>query len=167
VSDDISVSARKVLGAFRITVVAKVGEPLLEKLVRNYAVLRYIFEAIPAADSWHPVFVRYIKQLGDQIQGLGVDPGLIPPTLDDPGIPGHPHEEDRECVTGKVSEVIFDCFGDFEGFVLATCGKCHRFKSTEKGIKELVLKACKERLLITVCVSRERHGKICEIIVHC
>jgi murein tripeptide amidase MpaA len=164
---DFSVSARKVLGAFRVTVVAKVGEPLLEKLIRNYAVLRYIFEAIPAADSWHPVFVRHIKQLGDQIQGLGIDPGLIPATPDDPGVPGRPVEEDRDCFTGKVSEVIFDCFGDLEGFVLATCEKFHRFKTTEKGIKDLVLLACKERLLITVCVGRECRGKIREIIVRC
>jgi hypothetical protein len=164
---DFSVSARKVLGAFRVTVVAKVGDPLLEKLVRNYAVLRYIFEAIPAADSWHPVFVRYIKQLGDQIHGLGVDPGLIPPSPDDPGIPGRPHGVDHDCFTGKVSEVTFDCFGDFEGFVLDTCGKSHRFKTKEKGIKDLVLMACKDRLLITVCVSRECHGKIRGIIVRC
>jgi hypothetical protein len=31
----------------------------------------------------------------------------------------------------------------------------------------LVLRACKERLLITVCVSKECEGKILEIIVHC
>jgi murein tripeptide amidase MpaA len=162
---DFSFSARKVLGAFRVRVVVKVGEPLLGKLVRNYAVLRYVFGAIPASDSWYPVFVRYIKQLGDQIQGLGVDPGLIPATPDDPGIPGRPYDRDRDCFTGKVSEVIFNCFGDFEGFVLATCEKCHRFKTTEKGIKDLVLVACKERLLITVCVRGECHGQIREIIV--
>lgn len=164
---DFSISTRKVLGAFRVTVVVKIGEPMLEKLVRNYSVLRYIFEAIPAADSWHPVFVRYLKQLGSQIQGLGVDPGLIPASPDDPGIPGRPHKGDRDCFTGKVCEVIFDCFGDFEGFVLATCERSHLFRTTEKGIKDLVLMACKERLLITVCVSRECDGKICEIMVRC
>jgi hypothetical protein len=156
-----------VLGAFRVSVAVKVSEPLLAKLVRNYAVLRYIFEAIPSANSWHPVFVRYIKQLGDQIQGLGVDPGLIPAMPDDPGIPRRPHDGDGDCFTGKVSEVVFNCFGDFEGFVLETCGECHRFRNAEKGIKDLVLLAGKERLLITVCVSWERHGKIREIIVRC
>jgi murein tripeptide amidase MpaA len=164
---DITLSARKVLGAFRVTVAVKLGEPLLQKLVRNLAVLRYILRAIPAADSWHPVFVRYIAQLGDQIKGLGVDPGLIPPSADDPGIPGRPHEREYDCYTGKVSEIIFNCFGDFEGFVLETCGECQRFKTTEKGIKDLLLRACKERLLVTVCVTRECDAKIREITVRC
>ncbi|TAM81104.1 MAG: hypothetical protein EPN47_14615 [Acidobacteria bacterium] len=162
-----SFSERKVLGAFRVTVVVKAGTALLEKAVRNLAVLRYILQAIPPADSWHRVFVRYIAQLGDQIKGLGIDPGLIPPSLDDPGIPGRTPGEERECFTGKVSEVIFNCFGDFEGFVLETCGESHRFKSTEKGIKEIVLRACKERLLITVCVAIKHDGTIQGIIVRC
>lgn len=164
---DITFSERKVLGAFRVTVVVKAGMTLLEKAVRNLAVLRYIIQAIPPADSWHPVFVRYISQLGDQVKGLGIDPGLVPPSLDDPGIPGRPHEGDQDCYTGKVSEVIFNCFGDFEGFVLKTCGGSHRFKSTEKGIKEIVLRACKERLLITVCVASKRGRTIHEIVVRC
>jgi hypothetical protein len=67
---DVSLSARKVLGAFRVTVVVKIGGPLLRKLVRNFAVLRYILQAIPAADTWHPVFVRYLAQFGDQINPI-------------------------------------------------------------------------------------------------
>jgi murein tripeptide amidase MpaA len=164
---DFSLSTRKVLGAFRLTVAAKIGQPLLEKAVRNLAVLRYIQQAIPAADSWYPVFARYIAQLGEQIKGLGVDPGLVPPSLDDPGIPGPPPEKKGECFTGRVCEVFFNCFGDFEGFVLESCNERRRFKSAEQGIRELILHACKEHLLITVCMSRERHGKIAEIIVRC
>ena len=34
------------------------------------------------------MFVRYLDQLGDQIAGLGLDPGQIPATPDDPGLPG-------------------------------------------------------------------------------
>ncbi len=164
---EVNFSARKVLGAFRLRVAVKLGDPLLSKLVRNLAVLRYIFQAIPQADSWHPVFVRYIGQLADQIKDLGVDPGLIPPSADDPGIPGRPGGVDqRDCVTGKVIEVLFDCFGHFEGFVLETCDcKRHNFRSREKGIRKLVVRACKESLLITVCVSKECNGKIGEIIL--
>lgn len=162
---DVNFSARKVLGAFRLRVVVKIGEPLIGKLVRNLAVLRYIFEAIPVSDSWHPVFVRYIKQLGDQVRDLGVDPDLVPASPDDPGIPGRPVEE-RDCVTGKVVEVIYDCFGDFDGFVLETCDcKRHRFDTRKKGIGEVVLRACTEGHLISVCVSRKCNGKISEIIV--
>jgi hypothetical protein len=52
-----------------MSTVVSSGEPLLSKLVRNLAVLRYIFQAIPVTDSWHPVFERYIGQLGDQVKG--------------------------------------------------------------------------------------------------
>jgi murein tripeptide amidase MpaA len=169
VRKDYIFSERKVLGAFRVAVLVKVGEPLLAKLVRNLAALRYIFEAIPPADPWHPVFVRYIDQLSDQVKGLGVDPNLVPASADDPGVPGVPGRPDgkRECITGKVSKVLFDCFGDFEGFVLETCPECrtHHFKSREKGIKDVVLMALRKRLLISVCVSKECDGKILEIIV--
>jgi murein tripeptide amidase MpaA len=162
---DFDFSTRKVLGAFRVTVAVKIGDPLLHKAVRNLAVLRYILDAIPATDSWHPVFVRYIGQLSDQVSGLGVDPTQIGPSPDDPSVPGRPPDGKLDCHTGKVSEVIFDCFGDFEGFTLDTCGECLPFRTKEKGIGELVLRACKERLLISVCVTGGRSKEIREIIV--
>ena len=64
-----SLSRRKVLGAFRMTTVVSRGDPLLSRLVRNLAALRYIFQAIPVTDSWHPVFSRYIAQLAEQVEG--------------------------------------------------------------------------------------------------
>jgi hypothetical protein len=157
---EVSVSERKVLGAFRMTVAVQTGERLLPKAVRNIAVLKYIHQAIPAGDSWRPVFERYIAQLGDKVKGLGVDPGLIPPSADDPGLPA----PTKHCVTGKVCEVIFDCFGSLEGFVLETCEGRHRFRSSEPAIADLVLRACKDRLLISVCADRAG-GRIQEIVV--
>jgi hypothetical protein len=111
------------------------------------------------------VFERYIRQLGDQVTGLGVDPTQVPASADDPGLPGGGQGKDVVCYTGKVSEVIFNCFGNFEGFVLESCDDCHRFRSSEAAIGELVLRACKERLSISVCVKKGREGRICEIIV--
>ena len=162
-SREYSLSQRKVLGAFRLTTVVNAGVPLLSRLVRNLAVLKYISQAIPTTDSWKLVFDRYIKQLGNQIQGLGVDPETIPPSADDPGVPGH--HRDLHCYSGKVHEVIFDCFGDFEGFVLENCGEKHRFKSGEKAIADLVLTACQDRLWLKVCVHPGPEQRICEIVV--
>jgi len=162
---DYILSARKVLGAFRVRILVEQGDPLLRIQIRNLAVLRYIFEAIPKTDSWRPVFERYIDQLADKVKGLGVDPGLIPPSADDPGIPGKQSGESRHCFTGKVQEVIFDCFGDFVGFVLDTCQGCHHFHSREKRIGDLILQASKDRLLITVCIEEHCFDKIREIIV--
>jgi hypothetical protein len=163
--NDYNLSARRVLGAFRMTVVVKIGDPLIEKVVRNLAVLRFIQQAIPAADSWSAVFVRYIGQFSDKLSGLGIDPVLIGPSQDDPGIPGRPHKHNEECFTGKVLEVIFDCFGDFIGFVLCTCETSHHFRTTKKGIGELVLRACKDQLLISVFVHDGGKERIREVIV--
>lgn len=149
----VNFSRRRVLGGFQVNVSVKSGEPLLRKLVRNLAVLRYIFQAIPVADSWHPVFERYLSQLGDQIAGLGVDPSLIPASPDDPGLPGDRQLEKRRRITGKVREVIFDCFGDFKGFVLESCSDDHYIRSDEKGVAEIVLRACHKRCTVTVCLG--------------
>jgi murein tripeptide amidase MpaA len=162
---DYNLSQRKVLGAFRMTTVVRSGEPLLRKLVRNLAVLRFILQAIPPKDSWHLIFERYIGQLSDKVKGLGVDPTLIPPSADDPGIPGCRHKGSLDCYTGKVCEVIFNCFGNFEGFVLESCGDVYQFKSTEPAISELVLRACKERLCISVCIYEGNKSQIREIII--
>lgn len=162
---DYILSARKVLGAFRVRILVEQGDPLLRIQIRNLAVLRYIFEAIPKTDSWRPVFERYIDHLADKVKGLGVDPGMIPPSADDPGIPGKQSGENRHCLTGKVQEVIFDCFGDFAGFVLDTCEGCHHFHSREKRIGDLILQASRDRLLISVCIEEHCLDKIREIIV--
>jgi len=159
-------SQRKVLGAFRMTTVVGSGRALLAKLVRHLAVLRYIFQAIPPGDSWRPVFERYIHQLGQQVSGLGVDPAQVPASADDPGIPGESvGGAELECYTGKVKEVVFNCFGNFEGFVLESCcDEVHRFHSSEAAIGELALRACRERLWIVVCVKKGER-RICEITV--
>jgi Zinc carboxypeptidase len=160
----VNFSRRRVLGTFRVNVAVKLGESLLRKLVRNLAVLRYVFQAIPVTDSWHPVFARYLSQLGDQIGGLGVDPSLIPASPDDPGLPGEPYLGKPEHITGKVREVIFDCFGDFKGFVLESCSDRHYIASSEKGVGEIVLRACRERCTVTVWLGE--HG-LHDIIIRC
>jgi murein tripeptide amidase MpaA len=148
----VNVSARRVLGAFRVGVAVRAGDPLLARLVRHLAVLRYIFQAIPSADLWHPVFERYIRQLGEQVAGLGVDPSQVPASPDDPGLPGHRPPGKEACVSGKVCEVLFDCFGEFEGFMLESCCERHHFRSREPGVERLVLRALRERLTIEVCL---------------
>jgi murein tripeptide amidase MpaA len=160
----VNLSRRHVLGAFQVRVVIGSGEPLLRKLVRNLAALRYIFQAVPVTDPWHPVFVRYLYQLGDQIDGLGVDPALVPASPDDPGLPSDSGSVRPEQLTGKVREVIFDCFGDFIGFVLESCSEHHHVSSHEKGVAEVVLRACREGCTVTVCLGE--HG-LHKIILRC
>lgn len=159
-----SISKRKVLGAFRLTIPVKMGTGLLRREIRNLAVLRYIALSIPVNDRWYPIFVKYIGQIADKVKGLGVDPTLIKPSADDPGIPGDAGNKKEQCFTGKICEVIYNCFGDFEGLALDSCcsGKRH-FTCSEKGIEEISLRACKERLPITICIDG---NKICKMIIH-
>lgn len=160
----INFSRRQVLGGFQVNVVVKSGESLQRKLVRNLAVLRFIFQSIPTSDNWHPVFERYLSQLGDQITGLGIDASLIPASLDDPGLPGDAYGAPPQKLTGKVREVIFDCFGDFKGFELESCCGTHYIISKEAGVAEIALRACHERCTVSVYLGE---CGLKEIIIHC
>jgi hypothetical protein len=51
---------------------------------------------------------------------------------------------------GKVAEIQFDCHGGFEGFVLDGCCERRYMEARERGVGELVMRACRENL--TVCV---------------
>jgi murein tripeptide amidase MpaA len=158
-----SLSQRRVLGAFSLRIDIKSGPGLLAKAIRNLAALKYIALGIPANDVWLLVFQRYIEQLGNKVKGLGVDPGQILPSPDDPGISTGGGDGKETCYTGKVSEVLYDCFGDPEGFVLdSCCGRHHRIDCREKGIGELIFRVCKDRLLVTVCLNE---GIVCRVVV--
>jgi hypothetical protein len=149
----ITLSHRSVLGGFQVHVAVRSGEPLTRKLVRNLAALRYTFQAIPTSDNWHPVFKRYISQLAAQITGLGIDASQIPASLDDPGLPGETKEDSQKEIIGKIREVFFDCFGDFEGFEIETCCDSHYVSSKEPKVAEIVLQACRERCTVKVVFS--------------
>jgi murein tripeptide amidase MpaA len=153
-SKTITLSNRSVLGGFQVHVAVRSGEPLQRKLVRNLAALRYTFQAIPTSDNWHPVFKRYISQLAAQITGLGIDASQIPASLDDPGLPGETKQDSLKEIVGKIREVFFDCFGDFEGFEIETCCDSHYVSSKESKVAEIVLQACRERCTVKVVVGK-------------
>lgn len=78
---------------------------------------------------------------------------ILPPPAGRPPLPG---VEARE-FTGKVQGVIYDRFGDFEGFFLLTeHGHEHRFHSRESEVEELIRKAWVERYVITV-IAHHHH----------
>jgi hypothetical protein len=70
-------------------------------------------------------------------------PSTSPPTL-----------ETGEAFTGKVVGIVYDRFGDFEGFFLLTeHGQERQFRSREHEVEELVRAAWLERILISVIVE--------------
>ena len=163
-----NLSRRKVLGAFRMSVLVKEGPPLLKRAVRNLAVLKYIRAAIPAGDSWRPVFDRYVFQLGGQVDALGADPNSVGPSADDPGTnDGGTSSGEGRCYEGRIGRVFYDCNGDFEGFTLdGCCDAPLRFDSREPAIGRLVMNAGRERHRLTICTCKNSK-RIETIVIRC
>jgi hypothetical protein len=67
--------------------------------------------------------------------------------------------------TGKISGLIFDHFGDFEGFVLETLESEHMFHSREKEMERLAERAWRERLRVTVYAERDEPHRPVSILV--
>ena len=132
---------------------------------------------MPPTNRWRPVLERYIGLIADRVDGLGGHAGNIPPSFHPPVRPGegghghgegehhphHHHHERWEEHTGKISTLMFDHFGDFEGFILETEDGERRYFSRETEIRTLAERAWAERLRITVmaeCESPERPQRI-------
>ncbi len=64
---------------------------------------------------------------------------------------------------GKICKILFNCYGEFEGFVLKDCCKEHTFKSCEPLIGELAIRACKERLKVSVRIDKKDKNKNMQI----
>jgi hypothetical protein len=163
---------RRLLGAFQITITISTKEQLLFPEERLLAWLRWIQQAIPLQNRWYLVFQRYVEQIGGRVLGFGGNPSQIPPspTGQVPGEgpepePGEEGEEERESFTGKIEGLIFDRFGDFEGFVLDTEDGDRKFFSREKEIEQLAERAWRERLRITVWVETDERHRALTIIV--
>jgi hypothetical protein len=147
----------RVDGSFRFTV-SVADEPLmLPQEVRHLAFLRYVTQKRSAANRWTPIFSRWTALLADKVRALGGDPNTVPPSLTDPTPPQPvPEPGDFECLVGKVMCVRYDCFGDFEGFVLECCQGEHFIGAREPAIERIAHRACMERSVLRVVFDRRR-----------
>jgi hypothetical protein len=120
-------------------------------------VFKWKIDQIPATNRWNLVLQRYIDQVAGRVLGFGGDPTKIPPSPK--GNPvgkdgGHPGGE-RTQFTGKVSGLIYDRFGDFEGFSLLTEEGYEKvFRGWERASEELVRRAWLDRYVVTVIVLK-------------
>jgi hypothetical protein len=95
---------------------------------------------------------RYITLISDRVNALGGNAAAIPPS---PKGYNPPAGNDN---TGKVTGLIYDRFGDFEGFHLLTEeGKEEEFWSKEKNIEHLIRFAWEKRAVITVKHHHHHH----------
>jgi len=124
-------------------------------------VLRWILRSVPTDNRWYPVFSRYVDLVGDRVGGLGGDPSAVEPSPDgsggEPGngvglCPIHDPERIRN-YEGKITGLIYDCFGDFKGFLLSDCGRETEFEAREHRIEALARIAWRERIAVVVVTS--------------
>jgi hypothetical protein len=162
---------RRVLGAFQINLNITTKQDLLVPEEHRLALFKWIEDSILPENRWYPVMQRYVLQLATRVTGFGGNPAEVPPSptgsiRGEGDGDGSDRDEDRR-VTGKVTGLAFDHFGDFDGFVFETGeGEIRRFHGREQRVLELVSRALEERILVTVVRERERRGHIRSIILH-
>jgi hypothetical protein len=151
-------TGRYVVGTFVVKVPVSTAEAMLFPEENTLAIMRWRLQQTPPASRWYPVLERYISLISARVDGLGGDSGSIlpSPTGVPPRLPVKRREREYE---GKVCKVLFDCFGDFEGFVLEDCRCTHCFKTRRRGIEKVVLQACHEQLRLCVTVDEEREER--------
>ncbi len=62
----------------------------------------------------------------------------------------HEHDDERRGYTGKITGLIYDRAGDFDGFLLDTDDGQRAFDSREPGIEDVAGRAWAERIVTTV-----------------
>jgi hypothetical protein len=155
----------EVLGAFQVSIPISTRTALFEPETRLLSVLRWILGGVPKSDRWYRPFERYVAEIGGRVHGFGGDPTNVvadPNGLPDrpgPGTGIEPGEGLGGSQTGKIASLVYDRWGDFEGFILDTATGEHRYSSREHTIEELATRSWRERTVITV-VARvgDRHA---------
>lgn len=164
---------RRVHGEFELAIDIRTKQALRLKEERLLATLRWMLAAMPTERRWYPVLQRYIEYVVGRVHGFGGNPATIEPSpvgwvpgMPKPGSRDHyDDDDDRHAhVHGKVEGLIYDHFGDFEGFVLESeNGRRRRFRSRERGIEELAQRARAERR--EVAVEVEGDDRVRRVIV--
>jgi hypothetical protein len=159
---------RYVTGTFHMKVPVQKESAILPVDENLLSILEWRLTIIGPGNRWYPVLLRYIGVLKQRITGMGGDPNKIPPSPNGYQAPPHVHKPEafEHCYTGKVTNLFFDQFGDFEGFDLRTeKGEEHSFRAFEHEIEELIYLAWVERFVMTVCVRAcEGHPVIAVIL---
>jgi hypothetical protein len=158
-------SWRYVIGTFQVKIPVRTAEVMLLPEENTLAIMKWRLQQTAPGNRWYPVLQRYVGYIADRVKGLGGNPDAIPPSPD-----GAPVRVPKPCenvveYTGRVSEIVFDCYGDLEGFVLADCCGTHSFTTREKEIGKVVLRACKSRLTVSVFVPRTGPRRIQKVVL--
>jgi hypothetical protein len=161
-----SFSWRQVLGAFQYTITVKPGGELLFPQERLLAWLKWRIGVTPPSSRWLPVLQRYLNLTEGLVLTYGGDPSKIPPSQTGnvpgkgppPPVPLPQPIRERE-ITGKVTAIDYDRFGDFCGFtILSEHGREQHFHAREPETEDVVYRAWVERSVISVFAEdHDRH----------
>jgi hypothetical protein len=163
---------RRTSGIFKLTIPVDTRTGLLETEERYYAILQFIAKSIPLVSRWYPVFQRYLTQVAGRVAGFGGYPGKILPSGTG-SLPGdgkkHPvprHHDHLIEFVGKVAALIYNHFGDFEGFVLEEgCNRVRRFESRECRLASVLREAWKDRAVVRVITDSRDESCVLEVVV--
>jgi hypothetical protein len=161
---------RYIAGTFQIKIPVTTESVLLGTEENALAILKARLQAMSPLYRWYPVLKRYIDYVSGRVNGSGGNAGAVVPSLQ--GVPattttGHecPSREHSSEHTGKIAGLLFDRFGDFEGFLLDTEAGEHAFFSRERDVKDLAERAWRERLRITILAERDGCHRLLRIII--
>jgi hypothetical protein len=149
---------RYVSGCFAITIPVQRDAEILPVDENLLSILKWRLGIVPAGYRWRPILTRYIEVISARINGMGGNASQIPPSQS-----GYHGPKRCECgavdgiaYRGKISGVIYDHFGDFEGFWLETAEcRVRRVYSRERKVEELVREAWHDRSGVVVTVKRD------------
>lgn len=163
------VTERYTVGSFRVMIPVSTGDVLLRGEEDTLAIYKARLAALSPKDRWYPVLRRYIADQVGRVNGLGGDASQIPAsfggapvggTQTGSGHGGHEgqHGPGGRARTGKVTGLVFDHFGDFEGFLLDTGERDYQFFSRESSVRDLAEVAWRERLRVRVVAEAGEHS---------
>jgi hypothetical protein len=164
---------RKVLGSFQLTVPVGTAQALLEPEERLLAFFRWILSTLGSGDRWRPVIERYVSEIVLRVKEFGGDPSAIPPSQvgaipskPPPGAGPIPVAGGLE-KTGKIEGLLYDRFGDFEGFILRPeSGAKLAFRTRERHFAELAGWAWRTQTLVTIFARDHEPREAERILLH-
>jgi hypothetical protein len=160
---------RRVLGVFNLRIPVSTQESLLPFEERRLSIMRSIGKSIPTDNRWYQVFHRYLDQLAGRVRHMGGDPDTIVPDSngDWNGRIRGSRERDEALVrrVGKVGGLLYDHFGNFDGFVLDMVDGERRFRSRERDIESIARGAWLDRTLIAVFARHDAPERIESIVL--
>ncbi|RKG64966.1 hypothetical protein D7V80_24905 [Corallococcus sp. CA054B] len=179
---------REMIGAFQLGIPVTTKADMLAHHLRLLSVFRWRAEALRPNNRWYKTLARYVELVADKVRALGGDPFIVPATPDGasplpgteyekPGIteddwPGEaeglapPETVKPGIFTGKVSGLLFDHFGDFEGFTLESHDGSHqRLFSREAAIHDLAKAAWIERNVMSVMTVSAHNRRVRRILL--